>query len=60
MESVVSPLKPVSDLTDRLSEEEHATASCLKPLSNHLHNEVLTEKGDTTLESNIQVRIKDI
>ena len=59
MESVVSALKPVSDLTDILSGEEHITATCLKPLSNHLHNKLLAEKGDTTLESDIQIRIKD-
>ena len=54
MESVVSALKPVSDLTDILSGEERVTASCLKPLLNHLHNEALAEKeGDTTLKSDI-------
>ena len=60
MESVVSALKPISDLTDILSGEERVTASCLKPLLNHLHNEALAEKeGDTTLKSDIQQRIKE-
>ena len=32
----------------------------MKPLLNHLHNEVLAEKeGDTTLKSDIQKRIKE-
>ena len=44
MESVVSALKPISDLTDILSGEERVTASCLKPLLNHLHNEELAEQ----------------
>ena len=57
MESVV---KPISDLTDILSGEKRVTASCLNPLLNHLHNEVLTEKeGDTTLKSDIQQRIEE-
>ena len=60
MESVVSALKPISDLTDILSGEERVTASCLKPLLNHLLNEALAEKeGDTTLKSDIQQRIKE-
>ena len=60
MESVVSALKPVSDLTDMLSGEERVTASCLKPLLNHLHSEALAEKeGDTTLKSDIQKRKKN-
>ena len=60
MESVVSALKPISDLTDILSGEERVTASCLKPLLNHLYNEALAEKeGDTTLKSDIQQRIKE-
>ena len=59
IESIVSALKPVSDLTDVLSGEERVTASCLKPLLNHLQNEALAEKeGDATLKSNIQLRIK--
>ena len=57
MESVMSALKPVSDLIEILSGEEHVTASGLKPMSNHMHNEVLAEKGDTTLKSDIQIRI---
>ena len=60
MESVVSALKPISDLTDILSGEERVTASCLKPLLNHLQNETLAEKeGDTILKSDIQQRIKE-
>ena len=60
MESVVSALKPVSDLTDILSGEERVTASCFNPLLNHLHNESLAEKeGDTTLKSDIHKRIKE-
>ena len=59
IESIVSALKPVSDLTDVLSGEERVTASCLKPLLNHLQNEALAEKeGDATLKSDIQLRIK--
>ena len=51
MESIVSALKPISDFTDILSAEERVTASCLKPLLNHLHNEALVQnEGDTTLE----------
>ena len=47
-------------MTDILSGEERVTASCLKPLLNHLHNEVLAEKeGDMTLKSDIQKRIKE-
>ena len=60
MESIISALKPISDLTDILSGEECITASCLKPLLNHLHNEALAEKGrDTPLKSDIQQRIKE-
>ena len=59
MESIFSALKPISDLTDILSGEEHVTASCLKPLLDHMHNETFAEKeGDTTLEYDIQQRIK--
>ena len=59
MESVVSALKPISDLTDILSGEEHVTASCLKPLLDHLHNEAIAEKEeDTTLKSDILQRMK--
>ena len=47
-------------MTNILSGEERVTASCLKPLLNHLHNEALAEKeGDTTLKSDIQQRIKE-
>ena len=60
MESIVSALKPISDFTDILSAEERVTASCLKPLLNHLHNEALVQnKGDTTLKCDIQDRIKE-
>jgi len=62
MESIVSALKPVSDLTDILSGEKRVTASCLKPLLSHLHDEALAEKegelGGTTLKVDIQQRIK--
>ena len=53
-------LKPISDFTDILSTEECVTASCLKPLLNHLHNEALVQnEGDTTLKSDNQERIKE-
>ena len=59
IESIVSALKSVSDLTDVLSREERVTASYLKPLLNHLQNEALAEKEeDITLKSDIQLRIK--
>jgi len=62
MESIVSALKPVSDLTDFLSGEERVTASCLKPLLSDLHDEALAEKeeelGGATLKVDIQQRIK--
>ena len=53
--------KPISDLKNVFSGEECVTASCLRPLLKHLHNEViLAEKeGDTTLKNNIQQRIKE-
>jgi len=48
MESIVSALKSVSDVTDILSAEEHVTTSCLKPLLNHLFGEAMVEReGDT-------------
>ena len=59
IKSIVSALKPISDLTDVLSREERVIASCLKPLLNHLQNEALAEKeGDPTLKNDIQLRIK--
>ena len=59
IESIVSALKSVSDLTDVLSREERVTASYLKQLLNHLQNEALAEKEeDITLKSDIQLRIK--
>jgi len=62
VESIVSALKLVSDLKDILSGEEWVTASCLKPLLSHLHDEALAEKeeelGGTTLKVGIQQRIK--
>jgi len=39
---------------------EHVTESCLKPLLNHLFGEALVEReGDTTLECDIQQRVKE-
>ena len=61
MESVVSALKSISDSTDihLYCQKNGFTASCLKPLLNHVHNEALAKKvGDTTLKSDIPKRIK--
>ena len=49
MESVVSALKPISDLTDILSGEEQVTASCLKPQLNDLHSEEKMENLEIQL-----------
>ena len=43
MESIISALLLVSDLTDVLSCEQHVTASCLIPLITYLHKEALND-----------------
>ena len=59
MESIVAALGPVADFTDILSAEKKVTASCLRPLLNHLCTEALVEaEGDTTLKKDIQNKIK--
>lgn len=59
MEAVVAALGPVADFTDILSAEKRVTASCLRPLLNHLCTEALVEaEGDTTLKIDIQNKIK--
>lgn len=59
MESIVAALGPVADFTDILSAEKKVTASCLRPLLNHLCTEALVEvEGDTILKKDIQNKIK--
>ena len=62
MESVISALLPVSDLTDVLSGEQCVTASCLIPLITHLCKEALSD-DDThtshTLKCDIQRKIRE-
>ena len=63
MESVISALLPVSDLTDVLSGEQCVTASCLIPLITHLCKEALsdddTHTGSHTLKCDIQRKIRE-
>ena len=50
-ESIVGALKPVADFTDALAAEKQVTASCLRPMMDHLNTEALVEnEGDTTLK----------
>jgi len=47
-----------ADFTD-ISAEKRVTASCLRPLFNHLYMKALVEaEGDTTLKKDIQNKIK--
>ena len=45
-------------MTDALSGEKCVTISTVKPLLNHLINEVLAEKEDTELTKEIRERIR--
>ena len=59
IESIVAVLESVADFTDILSAEKQVTASCLRPLLNHLCTEALVEnEGDAILKKDTQNKIK--
>ena len=59
LQSVAAALKPLKVMTDALSGEKCITISAVKPLLNHLINEVLVEKEeDTELTKEIKEKIR--
>ena len=59
LDSVGAALKPLKVMTDALYGEKCITISAVKPLLNHLINEVLGEKEeDTELTKEIRERIR--
>ena len=59
IESIVGALQPVADFTDALAAEKRVTASCLKPMMEHLNKEALVvNEGDSSLKTDIQSKIK--
>ena len=56
--SITAALKPLKVMTDALSGESCVTISAVKPLLNHIINELKEEEGETEMTREIKERIK--
>ena len=56
--SITAALKPLKAMTDALSGESCITISAMKPLLNHIINELKEEDGDTDMTKEIKERVK--
>ena len=56
--SITAALKPLKVMTDALSGESCVTISAVKPILNHIINELKEEEGDTEMTREIKERIK--
>jgi len=55
----VGAFQPVADFTDALAAEKRVTASCLKPMMEHLNKEALVvNERDSSLKTDMQSKIK--
>ena len=56
--SIAAALKPLKAMTDALSGESCITISAMKPILNHIINELKEEDGDTDMTKEIKERVK--